>query len=243
MKDIRLKRKFVEVATSEGNKMLHYKGSYWNYYYMPKVKLEANKTYTFSYWHRTLNGSVSKFGIVVLNNSPEFYENARDFIAAPRDMTVRRGEWTLCSVTFKTYVDTEVSFCIYNHDGEAVFDKFRLFESENGYELSLEEDMPKGGLTFSDTVLGTDGLVELDEEDDEFYLGEDDEDYFFTEEEEDGEETEENTTKVIRKYKKKPSAIRIATWFIILVIVVAVVVLAGVTFLIIFLVKRKKKKK
>ena len=217
---------FVEVVTSEGNKMLHYKGARWGYFYLPTIKLEANKTYTFSFWYRTLNGQYAKFGISAA-------KNPRSFITAPREITNNRGEWTLCSITFKTFEESEISLAIYDNDGEAVFDKVRLFESKNGYELSLEEDMPKGGLTFSDTVLGTDGLVELeDEEFDEEII--EDESFFeddFFEEEEDGEETEENTTKVIRKYKKKPSAIRIATWFIILVIVVAVVVLAGVTFL------------
>ena len=233
--------KFVEVATSEGNKMLHYKGSKWGYYYLPTVKLEANKTYTFSFWFRTLNGVKGKFGIVSLNNP-------RAYISAPCDLTINRGEWTLFSITFNTFEESEVAFAIYNSDGEAAFDKIRLFESQHGYELSLTEDMPKGGLTFSDSALGTDGLIELEDEeldedtddtlfeDDEFFEDED------GEEEEEGEETEETTKKVIHKYKKKPSTVKLATWFIVLMIVVAVLVLAGITFLIIFLVKRKKKK-
>ena len=233
--------KFVEVVTSEGNKMLHYKGTNRSYYYLPTVKLEANKTYTFSFWYRTLNGEKAKFGIVSR-------KNPCSFITAPREITQNRGEWTLVSITFKTFEESRVSLAIFNKDGEAVFDKIRLFESEHGYELSLEEDMPKGGLTFSDSALGTEGLIELEDEELDEEIEDDDllfEDDFFDEEyeeDEEGEETEETTKKVIHKYKKKPSAIRIATWFIILMIAVALVVLAGVTFLIIFLVKRKKKK-
>ena len=227
--------KFVEVATSEGNKMLHYKGAQWSYYYLPAVELEANKTYTFSYWYRTLNGENAKFGIVSL-------KNPRSYITTQLDVTSNRGEWTLVSITFKTSEESKISLAIYDKDGEAVFDKIRLFESKNGYALSLEEDMPKGGLTFSDSKLGSLGLIELEEEEQEEIFEEPGYDEEYEDEEYEDEEPEETTKKVLYKYKKKPTAVRLATWFIILVIAVAVVVLAGTTFLIIFLVKRKKKK-
>ena len=233
--------KFVEVVTSDGNKMLHYKGAHWGYYYLPKVQLEANKTYTFSFWYKTLNGENATFGIVSL-------DNPRSYITTKVDVTSNRGEWTLVSITFDTFTESEVALAVYDKDGEAVFDKVRLFESKNGYALSLVEDMPKGGNTFSDSKLGTDGLVELEdpkqdtptqsdpieEEEEEEYEEE------YEEEEEEEEETEENVKKVLQKYKKKGTPARLATWFIILMIVVAVVVLAGITFLIIFLAKRKK---
>lgn len=244
-KDFNGMGKFVEVVTSEGNKMLHYKGTNWGYYFLPTVKLEANKSYTFSFWYRTLNGESAKFGIVSL-------KNPRAFISIPQDVSINRGEWTLVSISFKTYAESEVSFAMYDKDGEAVFDKFRLFEAENGYALTLAEDMPKGGLTFADTVLGTDGLKKDEEEkkddvvedtdSDDDYVDDTDSDDDDDDDDDETEETEETTKKVVQKYKKKGTPVRLATWFIILMIAVAVVVLAAITFLIIFLVKKKRKK-
>lgn len=143
--------KFVEVATSKGNKLLHYKSSDMCYYYMPKAEVEADKYYTFSFWSMNLNGAGAEYGIVSLNNP-------RAFISGVRKVSSNYGEWQLVSIRFKAYIPTTVCLAVFDNGGEAVFDKVRLFESDKGYNVDLNEDMPIGGNTFSDSSLGSDGV-------------------------------------------------------------------------------------
>jgi hypothetical protein len=65
-----------------------------------------------------------------------------------------QGAWELVSVKFVCREDNRVALAIYNRDGEAAFDKVRLFESSKGYAVSLKNDMPIGGDEFTDSTLG-----------------------------------------------------------------------------------------
>lgn len=151
--------KFVEVVTSSGNKMLHYKSANWGYHYMAKVDLKANTEYTFSYWTLNLNGEGAKFGLVGLmplkdNNDSSPFE----YISAVRNVSDDYGEWKLVSVRFTPKTDTTMALAVYDGGGEAVIDKVRLFKSTDGYEKDTSSDMPVGGEIFLGSKLGSDGI-------------------------------------------------------------------------------------
>ena len=240
--------KIVEVATSQGNKMLHYKSSDMCYYYMAKAEIEADKYYTFSFWTMNLNGKGAKFGIASL-------DNPRAFISTVREVSADYGEWQLISIRFKAYAASTVCLALYDNGGEAVFDKVRLFESNSGYQIDPGDDMPVGGTTFSDSVLGSDGLQKTSDSNpgkenntiasdnhntDMGYVSEDSN---YESEEKDSNETEEVVTKVLKKVKKPTSTTRLATWFIVLLIVLGAIILCAAAVLIIFFIKKKKTQK
>ena len=143
--------KCVEVVTSKGNGLLHYKSTDMQYYYLPKIYIESGKNYTFSFWSMNLNGSGAKYGILSLNNP-------KDFISEVTAVSSGYGEWNLTSIRFKANTETAVCLAIFDNGGEAIFDKIRLFESKKGYSAELYEDMPVFGGAFSGSVLGTDGV-------------------------------------------------------------------------------------
>ena len=155
--------KFVEVVTSSGNKMLHYKYSKAGYYYMAKVDIEAQTEYTFSYWTLNLNGDGAKFGLVgimPLKNNEDM--SPFEYVSNVRNVSDDYGEWKLVSVRFTPDTDTTVAFAIFDGGGEAIFDNVRLFKSADGYELAAADDKPTGGELFVGSVLGSDGMqVEL----------------------------------------------------------------------------------
>ena len=143
--------KCVEVVTSKGNGLLHYKSTDMQYYYLPKIYIESGKYYTFSFWSMNLNGSGAKYGILSLNNP-------KDFISEVTAVSSGYGEWNLTSIRFKANTETAVCLAIFDNGGEAIFDKIRLFESKKGYSAELYEDMPVFGGAFSGSVFGTDGI-------------------------------------------------------------------------------------
>ncbi len=218
---------FVEVVTSENNKMLHFKGSDMAYYYLPWVEVKANVTYTFSYWRKNLNGEKSH-SLLVSEYNPHGYASEVSKVSD------NQGEWELVSVKFVCHEDNRVALGIYDRDGEAVFDKVRFFESSKGYATSLKSDMPKGGNTFTDSVLGSDGLAPKDDSETDG-----------TDNEVDNESNEEQLEEIIT-IGRRPIIIKgkgFPVWGIVLICVgvAAVVVPAGII-LTIFLLKKKKKK-
>lgn len=234
---------FVEVATSEGNPMLHFKSAYDNYYYLSAFDVSADKMYTLSYWTKNLNGEGSKSGVVLLDEE-------RTYISEISDISDGYGKWKRVSIRFKTIEDTTVSLGIYDNGGEAVFDKLRLFESEDGYALG-NEDVPVGGDTFTDSKLGSDGVYRRPSENngsgDYSYSGSYTpavkSDTIITDDVQGTEDTVTTTT-VIKRYKKgkKNEEWSISPWVIAAIVAGGTVVLAGTTLLIVFGVRRKKKK-
>ena len=233
--------KFVEVVESEGNNMLHFKGNNMAYYYLPWVDVKADETYTFSYWKKNLNGEKSR-SLVVSENNPHGYASEAYSVSE------NYGEWEVVSVKFVSHVDNRVALGIQNLDGEAVFDNVRLFKSSDGYRPSEAEDMPVGGNTFKNTLLGTDGVAKnvkeaapetddeyVEEYDDEFTEGIEDTDF-------DDEPTEETIETITKKRRQKiiPGDFDY-TWIIAAAVAGGVALIAGGVFLFIFL-KRKKRK-
>lgn len=133
--------KCVEKVVSSGNNMLYYRNDYQNAYYMPEFKIEKGKFYTFSFWARAIEGSGAVFGLV---NATKPCEYITDEIEICED----QGNWKLYSVTFSSEEEEAVCFAIYDGGGAAVFDKFRLFESDKGIVVDPEQDKPIGGVEF-----------------------------------------------------------------------------------------------
>lgn len=231
--------KFVEVATSEGNRMLHFKSSKLAYYYLPTVDVEANKKYTLSYWTKNLNGEGSKFGVVLMDAK-------RYFISEIQEVSEDYGEWSLVSITFNTFDNTQVSLGVYDNGGEAVFDKIRLFESSNGYDAGVS-DMPVGGDVFTDSKLGSDGVTRKPTNTGNNNTVQPPEVTPTVNDDDDDESAEETVTvkKVVKKYKKGSSGEQfiLSTWAIVLIVVGSIIVLGGIVFLIILFVRRKKRNK
>lgn len=144
---------FVEVVSSSGNKMLHYKGGDNDYFYLPRVRVKSNVKYTCSFWVLSLNGSGAKYGIAALNNPKAFISNIGT-------VSADYGVWTKVTVSFTAYTPTDIALAVFDNGGEAVFDKIRLFESEKGYSVG-DDDKPLDGITFSDSVLGSDGIADI----------------------------------------------------------------------------------
>lgn len=236
--------KFVEVAVSEDNKMLHFKGNNLAYYYLPWVEVEPNIDYTFSYWAKNLNGQKSSSVLVSENNT-------HGSISPAYSVSENYGEWKLFSVKFKCSEPNRVALGIYDRDGEAVFDNIRLFESSKGYALERSKDMPIGGNTFSYTKLGTDGVTIIDnnsDNSDNSELQDEDEDeyYEYYEEyyEDYDDETTKNDTNTVggrKKIRKKIITTVFPVWAIVLICCGIALAVGGTTFFIIFLRKRKKK--
>ena len=152
--------KFVEVATSKGNKMLHYKDANRDFYYLAGAKVKANVDYTFSFWAMNMNGEGAKYGAISL-------KGPRYFISEIETVDHDYGEWKLISIKFKAYRDTDVYLGVFDGGGEAVFDNVRLFESSKGYAMNPEDDVPVGGTEFEETILGTNGIQENPDDDSE----------------------------------------------------------------------------
>ncbi|MBO7519151.1 MAG: hypothetical protein J6T73_00090, partial [Clostridia bacterium] len=231
---------FVEVATSEDNNMLHFKGNDLAYYYLPWVDVKANVTYTFSFWKKNLNGESSR-SVLVSEYNPHGYASEIYSVAE------KYGEWELISVKFVCHENNRVALGVYDRDGEAVFDNVRFFESSKGYAVSKAKDMPVGGDKFSYTLLGSDGVTVVDKPsaaddsaddyDDEFI-----DDILVVDEEELPEE--DTIQEVVTKRRKKVflAGSGIPTWGIVLIGVGALAVLTGGVFLFLFLKKKKKRK-
>lgn len=123
--------KFLQVEEYQGNEVLHYKAEKNNCYYIASFPLEKGKNYTFSYWSKVVVGG-TQFGVVNGIKPFTYLENSNDSI----------NEWQFHTVTFNSGDEEQVCFVIYDNEGEAYFDKFRLFEVVDGYTVNTLSDVP-----------------------------------------------------------------------------------------------------
>ena len=116
----------VSVITSEGNSVLHFKGTNNYCYYLPCVEVtDLGANYTFTYWAKNISGFSTKYGVVSLNNP-------RGYIGSSVEISSYNGSWKQYSVTFKVNTPTKIAFAIFDVDGEAIFDNFKLFRTSRG---------------------------------------------------------------------------------------------------------------
>lgn len=154
---------YVDIATTYRNRMLHYKSSGQNCYYLPYVTVQGDavngKQYTASFWAKNLiPGSAeshAKYGIASLNDPREIISDVIYVNSADTD-------WHQYAVTFTVYTETDIALAIYDDSdgGEALFDNIRLFETSKGVAASGVK--PFGGDIITETTaLGTDAPTTL----------------------------------------------------------------------------------